>query len=63
MKRSKFDIETIDVEITHFVQATKGSAECGEYLLTQLAVIVAELPKRKQIEFLNGLINAKQEMA
>jgi len=62
MKR-KFDVETINLEITHLVQATKGSAECGEYLLTQLAVIVAELPKRKQIEFLNGLINAKQEMA
>lgn len=62
MKRSKFDIETIEVEVQHFIEVTKASDDAGEYLLSQLVYLVSELPKRKQVEFLNGLINAKQEM-
>ena len=63
MKRSKFDIDTIEVEVQHFIEVTKASDDAGEYLLSQLVYLVSELPKRKQVEFLNGLINAKQEMA
>ena len=63
MKRNKFDIETIEVEVQHFIEVTKASDDAGEYLLSQLVYLVSELPKRKQVEFLNGLINAKQEMA
>lgn len=62
MKRSKFDIDTIEVEVQHFIEVTKASVDAGEYLLSQLVYLVSELPKRKQVEFLNGLINAKQEM-
>jgi hypothetical protein len=58
----KFDIETIEVEVNHFIQVTNGSEDCGNYLISQLVVIVNDLPKRKQVEFLNGLINAKQEI-
>ena len=63
MKRNKFDIETIEVEVQHFIEVTKASDDAGEYLLSQLVYLVSELPKRKQVEFMNGLINAKQEMA
>lgn len=62
MKRKKFDIDTIEVEVQHFIEVTKASDDAGEYLLSQLVYLVSELPKRKQVEFLNGLINAKQEM-
>lgn len=62
MKRNKFDIETIEVEVQHFIEVTKASDDAGEYLLSQLVYLVSELPKRKQVEFMNGLINAKQEM-
>ena len=62
MKRKKFDIDTIEVEVQHFIEVTKASDDAGEYLLSQLVYVVSELPKRKQVEFLNGLINAKQEM-
>ena len=62
MKRKKFDIDTIEVEVQHFIEVTKASDDAGEYLLSQLVYVVSELPKTKQVEFLNGLINAKQEM-
>lgn len=61
MKR-KFDIDTIEVEVQHFIEVTKSSDDAGEYLLSQLVYLVSELPKRKQVEFMNGLINAKQEL-
>jgi hypothetical protein len=61
MKR-KFIPAEIEVEIQHFIEVTNASEDAGEYLLSQLVYIVGELPKRKQVEFLNGLINAKQEM-
>mgnify|MGYP003353782877 CR=1 FL=1 len=60
--RKKFDVETIDVEIQYFLKVTNSSEDAGDYLLSQLVYMVSELPKRKQIEFLNGLINAKQEL-
>ena len=62
MAKRKFDIDTIELEVQHFIKATKASDDAGEYLLSQLVYVVSELPKGKQIEFLNGLINAKQEM-
>lgn len=62
MKPKKFDIDTIEVEIQHFLEVTKASDDAGEYLLSQLVYLVGELPKKKQVEFLNGLINAKQEL-
>ena len=62
MKRKKFDIDTIEDEVQHFIEVTKSSDDAGEYLLSQLVYVVSELPKTKQVEFLNGLINAKQEM-
>ena len=61
MKR-KFDTNTIEVEIQHFLKVTQSSDDAGEYLLSQLVYTVGELPKHKQVEFLNGLINAKQEL-
>ena len=60
--RKKFDTNTIEIEIQHFLEATKSSDDAGEYLLSQLVYTVGELPKHKQVEFLNGLINAKQEL-
>ena len=60
--RKKFDTNTIEVEIQHFLETTKASDDAGEYLLSQLVYTVGELPKHKQVEFLNGLINAKQEL-
>ena len=60
--RKKFDCDTIEVEIQHFLEVTQSSDEAGEYLLSQLVYTVGELPKNKQVEFLNGLINAKQEL-
>ena len=60
--RKKFDCDTIQVEIQHFLETTKASDDAGEYLLSQLVYTVGELPKHKQVEFLNGLINAKQEL-
>jgi hypothetical protein len=60
--RKKFDTETIECEIVHFITVTKGSEECGDYLISQLIAIVGDLTKKKQTEFLNGLINAKQEL-
>ena len=62
MKRKKFDIAEIEVEIDHFIKVTKSSDDCADYLLSQLVYLVGELPKKKQQEFFNGLINAKQEM-
>ena len=61
MKR-KFDIDTIEVEVTHFIEVTKSSDEASDYLLSQLVYVVSELPKGKQVDFLNGLINAKREL-
>ena len=60
--RKKFDTNTIEVEIQHFLKVTKSSDDAGEYLLSQLVYLVSQLPRHKQVEFLNGLINAKQEM-
>lgn len=54
--------DEIDIEIKHFIDETKGSDDTADYLLSQLVYTVGELPKSKQIEFLNGLINAKQEI-
>lgn len=62
MKR-KFDSQTIEMEIQHFLQSIPSAYDSVDYLLSQLVHVVAELPKRKQQDFLNGLINAKQEMA
>ena len=61
MKR-KFSIDEIGLEIDHFITVTKSSNDCADYLLSQLVYLVGELPKKKQQEFFNGLINAKQEM-
>jgi hypothetical protein len=61
-RKFKFSIDEIDGEITHFIEVTKNSEDCGEYLLSQLAYVVSMLPKMKQVEFMNGLINAKQEL-
>lgn len=58
----KFDIETIEVEIQHLIQVTKGSEDCGDYLISQLIAIVGDLPRKKQVDFLNGLMNAKREL-
>ena len=60
--RGKFSVDTIEVEVQHFIEVTKSSDDAGEYLLSQLVYLVGELPKKKQVEFLNGLINAKQEL-
>ena len=60
--RRKFNTDEIEVEIQHFIQMTNSSDSAGEYLLSQLVYVVGELPKKAQVEFLNGLINAKQEM-
>lgn len=61
-KRLKLMTDEIDIEIKHFIDETKGSDDTADYLLSQLVYTVGELPKSKQIEFLNGLINAKQEI-
>lgn len=60
--RKKFDANTIELEIRHFLEVTNVSEDASEYLLSQLVYTVSELPKHKQVEFLNGLINAKQEL-
>ena len=60
--RKKFDIQTIEIEIRNFLEVTNVSEEASEYLLSQLVYLVGQLPRHKQVEFLNGLINAKQEM-
>ena len=60
--RKKFDTNTIEVEIQHFLKVTRSSDEAGEYLLSQLVYMVGGMAKKAQVEFLNGLINAKQEM-
>lgn len=62
MKKNNFTPQEVEIEINHLIQVTKGSEECGDYLISQLVAIVGDLPKRKQVEFLNGLINAKQEL-
>ena len=41
---------------------TKASDEASDYLLSQLVYMVGQMTKKAQTEFLNGLINAKQEM-
>jgi hypothetical protein len=60
--KKNFTPQEVEIEIMHLIQVTKGSEECGDYLISQLVAIVGDLPKRKQVEFLNGLINAKQEL-
>ena len=60
--RKKFDTNTIELEIRHFLEVTNVSEDASEYLLSQLVYLVGQLPKHKQVEFLNGLINAKQEL-
>ena len=60
--RKKFDANTIELEIRHFLEVTNVSEDASEYLLSQLVYLVGQLPKHKQVEFLNGLINAKQEL-
>jgi hypothetical protein len=57
-----FTPDEIEGEILHFVKVTKSSDDAGEYLLSQLVYVVSELPKAKQVDFFNGLINAKQEL-
>lgn len=57
-----FTPDEIEGEILHFVEVTKSSDDASEYLLSQLVYVVGELPKTKQVDFLNGLINAKREM-
>lgn len=61
-KRLKLTTDEIDIEVKHFITITRGSEDSADYLLSQLVYIVGELPKSKQVEFLNGLINAKQEL-
>lgn len=61
-RKIHFTPDEIEGEILHFVEVTNGSDECSEYLLSQLVYVVGELPKTKQVDFLNGLINAKREM-
>ena len=61
-RKFKFSIDEIEVEIMHFAKVTNESQEASDYLLSQLIYMVGELPKSKQVEFLNGLINAKQEL-
>ena len=61
-RKFKFTIDEIEVEIMHFAKVTNESQEASDYLLSQLIYMVGELPKHKQVEFLNGLINAKQEL-
>ena len=61
-RKFKLDLNEIEVEINHFIEVTKASDEASDYLLSQLIYIVGELPKAKQVDFLNGLINAKREL-
>ena len=61
-KRKKFTPDEIEGEIVHFLQVAKDQDEAGEYLLSQLVYMVGGMAKKAQVEFLNGLINAKQEM-
>lgn len=61
-RKFKLDLNEIEVEINHFIEVTKASDEASDYLLSQLIYIVGELPKAKQMDFLNGLINAKREL-
>ena len=61
-RKFKLDLNEIEVEINHFIEVTKASDEASDYLLSQLVYVVSELPKTKQVDFLNGLINAKREM-
>ena len=61
-KKDKLNLDEIEVEVNHFIEVTKASDEASDYLLSQLIYMVGELPKSKQVEFLNGLINAKQEL-
>lgn len=61
MKR-KFTIEEVELEIVHFIKVTKGTENCADYLISQLIAIVGSMSKAKQVEFLTGLINAKQEI-
>ena len=58
----KLSISEIDIEVQNFIEVTGGTEETGDYLLSQLVAIVSGLSKGKQIEFMNGLINAKQEI-
>ena len=46
MKRKKFDIDTIEVEVQHFIEVTKASDDAGEYLLSQLVYVVSELDRK-----------------
>lgn len=61
-RKFKFSLDEIEGEVLHFIQVTKSSDDASDYLLSQLVYVVSELPKTKQVEFLNGLINAKQEL-
>ena len=61
-RKFKLDLNEIEVEINHFIEVTKASDEASDYLLSQLVYVVSELPKTKQVDFLNGLINAKREL-
>ena len=61
-KRKKFTPDEIEGEIVHFLTVTKASDEASDYLLSQSVYMVGEMTKKAQTEFLNGLINAKQEM-
>ena len=61
-RKFKLNLDEIEVEVNHFIEVTKASDEASDYLLSQLIYIVGELPKTKQVDFLNGLINAKREL-
>ena len=62
MAKRKFKVDIIDCEISKFIELTNSSNEASDYLLSQLAFLVGELPRAKQIEFLRGMWNAAREM-
>ena len=62
MAKRKFKVDIIDCEIAKFIEVVNSSDEASDYLLSQLAFLVGELPRAKQVEFLRGMWNAAKEM-